>query len=156
GVAVFSPQEGERWWPASELGLGYRTSRFKRNKNADSPLPVILSATFALSKEDAARIQERASEYSRRRAESQPNGLSAGSVFKRTEQYPAGFLIENAGLKGTQIGGAVISTQHANFIINQGSATARDVQQLIELIRETVYAKFRIRLELEIELVGEW
>lgn len=156
GVAVFTPQEGERWWQATQLGLGYRTSRFKRNKNAEHPSPVILSATFALYREEAARIQARAAEYSRRRAESQPSGLSAGSIFKRTEQYPAGFLIENAGLKGMQIGGAVVSTQHANFIINQGSATARDVQQLIELIRETVYAKFKIRLELEIELVGEW
>nr|MBC7245879.1 UDP-N-acetylmuramate dehydrogenase [Chloroflexota bacterium] len=156
GVTVFSPKDGERWWRADELDLGYRTSRFKRSEHAGDPSPVILSATFALRREDAAWIQQRAAEYSQRRAESQPTGLSAGSVFKRTEKYPAGFLIENAGLKGKQIGGAVVSPQHANFIINLGTATARDVQQLIELIRETVYAKFKIQLELEIQLVGEW
>lgn len=156
GVVVFSPQEGEQWWPVAQLAFGYRTSRFKQNKKAGGFSPVILSATFVLHNEEVEQIQERASEYSRRRAESQPNGMSAGSIFKRTSQYPAGFLIENAGLKGARIGGAVVSAQHANFIINQGSATARDVQQLIELIREAVYAKFKIQLELEIELVGDW
>ncbi len=126
GVVVFSPQDGEQWWPASQLALGYRTSWFKQNKKAVGFSPVILSATFVLHNEDVRQIQERASEYSRRRAESQPNGMSAGSIFKRTEHYPAGFLIENAGLKGAQIGGALVSAQHANFIINQDSARVGD------------------------------
>jgi UDP-N-acetylmuramate dehydrogenase len=82
--------------------------------------------------------------------------LSAGSIFKRTAQYPAGFLIENTGLKGKRVGGAVVSPKHANFIINLGTATARDVQELIELVRKEVYSAFQITLELEIELVGEW
>lgn len=156
GVAVFAPAEGERWWPSSELGLGYRTSVFKQKDQATGFSPVILSATFELRTEDAASIQERATEYSRRRMERQPGGLSAGSVFKRTDQYPAGFLIENAGLKGKRIGGAVVSPLHANFIINLGTATARDVRELIDLIRETVHQKFDVMLELEIELVGDW
>lgn len=156
GVVVLSPADGEHWWPSSELGLGYRTSRFREDEKTEGFSPVILSATFALRTEDAALIRKRAAEYSRRRAERQPEGLSAGSVFRRTAQYPAGFLIENAGLKGRRAGGAVISPQHANFIINLGMATARDVRELIELIRETVYAKFKVMLELEIELVGDW
>jgi len=154
GVVVFSPGDGECWRPSSELGLGYRTSIFKEKPVDFSP--VILSATFALREEEAAAIRERAAEYSRRRAERQPKGPSAGSIFKRTDQYPAGFLIENAGLKGKRVGGAIVSPQHANFIINLGTATARDVKELIDLIRETVHVKFKVMLELEIELVGEW
>lgn len=171
GVYVFSPEGGQRWWPSRELKLTYRSSIFKSPQRITRPdaerregqgkksadfSAVILSATFALHPEDSAVLQAKVAAYSKRRAESQPPGLSAGSVFKRTEQYPAGFLIENAGLKGARVGGAVVSTMHANFIINQGMATASDVQQLIELIRTTVYARFRIMLELEIELVGEW
>jgi len=160
GAVVFSPADGERWWSTSELGLGYRTSIFRVPPDESGKTagfsPVILSATFGLRREDASRTQERAAEYGLRRAESQPQGLSAGSVFKRTEQYPAGFLIENAGLKGKRIGGAVVSPKHANFIINLGTATAGDVRELIELIQETVQREFKIALELEIELVGDW
>jgi len=160
GAVVFSLADGERWWSTSELGLGYRTSIFKVPPDESGITagfsPVSLSATFGLRREDASRIQERAAEYSLRRAESQPQGLSAGSVFRRTEQYPAGFLIENAGLKGKRIGGAVVSPKHANFIINLGTATARDVRELIELIQETVQREFKTALELEIELVGDW
>jgi UDP-N-acetylmuramate dehydrogenase len=156
GVVVFAPEKGESWRPSGELGLGYRTSVFKHETGPAGFPPVILSATFSLQAGDAAALREKATEYSRRRAERQPTGLSAGSIFKRTEQYPAGFLIDNAGLKGRRIGGAMISPEHANFIINLGGATAQDVRQLIDLIRETVQDKFDLMLELEIELLGEW
>ncbi len=156
GVVVFSPIDGECWRPNSELRLGYRTSLFKQNRRNADFSPVILSATFVLRGGDPELIHKRAAEYSRRRAESQPEGASAGSIFKRTAQYPAGFLIENAGLKGKRIGGAIVSPQHANFVINLGTATARDVQELINLTRETVHTKFKIVLEPEIELVGDW
>lgn len=152
---VFVPSEGERWMSRDELELGYRTSILKRQRLADFPW-VVLAAVFALIKGDPAQVQARAAQYSRRRAETQPSGRSAGSVFKRTPQYPAGFLIENAGLKGARIGDAIVSPQHANFIINLGSATAQDVRQLIDWVRNKVYAQFKIMLELEIELVGEW
>jgi UDP-N-acetylmuramate dehydrogenase len=162
---VFSPTEGKpspairwaaRWWSKHDLKLGYRTSILKENsKRVGFPL-VILEAVFALRQEDPKALKERAAQYTRHRLETQPAGPSAGSVFKRTPQYPAGFLIETAGLKDTRIGGAVISPQHANFIVNVGGATARDVKQLIELMREKVHAQFKIMLELEIELVGDW
>jgi UDP-N-acetylmuramate dehydrogenase len=77
-------------------------------------------------------------------------------VFKRTLQYPAGFLIEQAGLKGKRIGGAEISEKHANYVMNTGGATAADVRALIELVQGKVLADFGERLEIEIEFVGEW
>ncbi len=153
---VFVPEEGERWWPADDLGLNYRTSIFKERLKDQPFSPVILSAAFALRAEALDQIQERAAEYQSRRAQTQPQGQSAGSVFKRTEQYPAGFLIENAGLKGRRVGGAVVSPKHANFIINLGTATACDVRDLIDYIRDAVAREFGITLELEIELVGDW
>jgi UDP-N-acetylmuramate dehydrogenase len=153
---VFVPGEGERWWPAGDLELNYRTSIFKEQVK-DEPFPaVILSAAFALRAEDPQHIRDRAAEYQARRAESQPRGQSAGSVFMRTEQYPAGFLIDNAGLKGKRVGDAVVSPKHANFIINLGTSTARDVRDLIECIRDAVEREFGIALQLEIQLVGDW
>jgi UDP-N-acetylmuramate dehydrogenase len=155
--ATASPaQSCGRWWSLDELELGYRTSTLKENRKLVRFPPVILEAVFALHKEDAEALRERAEQNTRRRLETQPAGPSAGSVFKRTAQYPAGFLIENAGLKDTRVGGAVISPQHANFIVNVGGATAHDVRALIELMRERVYAQFKIMLELEVELVGDW
>jgi len=155
GVMVLSPADVERWWPSEELELVYRSSRFKAGERVAGFGPVILSATFALHKEGEASVRQRAAEYSKRRTERQPAGLSAGSVFKRSRQYPAGFLIESAGLKGRRVGGAIVSPKHANFIINLGTATARDVLDLIHIVRETVYEQFEVMLELEVELVGE-
>jgi len=155
GVSVFDV-DGEHWLPADELGLTYRSSVFKQARKSSDRARVILWALFSLRKGDPEALRVKAIEFTSRRFESQPQGLSAGSVFRRTAQYPAGFLIENAGLKGARVGGAVISPKHANFIVNEGTATAQDVLDLIELVRSTVYDKFKVTLELEIELVGEW
>jgi len=154
GVEVYSPGEGQSWWSSSRLELGYRTSVFKHGRRSNAT--VICAAVFSLREEDPAQLERRASEYRTRRSESQPSGLSAGSVFKRTAQYPAGFLIENAGLKGARVGGAMVSPKHANFILNTGTATAEDVRKLLEMVRQKVRAEFGIELEPEIELVGEW
>ena len=140
---------------AAELGFGYRTSRFK-GRAAKGEQEVILSAEFALRPEPAQELAEKMADYVRRRETSQPTDPSVGSVFKRTWQYPAGFLIEQAGLKGTRIGGAQISPKHANFIVNLGGARALDVKALIDLAQEQVREQFGIDLELEVELVGEW
>jgi len=77
-------------------------------------------------------------------------------MFKNPSGNYAGRLIEAAGLKGTRIGGAEISSMHANFFINRGEASASDVRALIELARREVARQFGIQLELEIELIGEW
>jgi len=138
-----------------EMGLGYRTSLFKAIPTCNGR-PVILDATFGLRPGDAEALQRRMAELLQWRAERHPLEPSAGSVFKRTEQYPAGFLIEQAGLKGRRVGGAQVSPKHANFVVNLGDATAADVKALIEEIQETVAARFGVGLELEIELVGEW
>ena len=140
---------------ARELGFAYRTSKFKKQGIEDRS-EVILSAEFMLRPEPARTIAKKMANYTRRREESQPVEPSAGSVFKRTEQYPAGFLIEQAGLKGVRIGGAQISPKHANFIVNLGEAKAADVKALIDLAQEQVRERFGAKLELEIELIGEW
>ena len=90
-----------------------------------------------------------------RRRQTQPLGYpNAGSVFKNPPGDSAGRLIEAAGLKGLRIGDAQISTVHANFIINLGSATARDILKLVELAREKVLGCFGVELQLEIKVIG--
>ena len=139
---------------AAEIGLGYRTSRFKAVRNGNRPL--ILEATLGLRPGDAEALQHQMAEWMRWRAEHHPKEPSAGSVFKRTARYPAGFLIDQAGLKGRRHGDAQVSLQHANFIVNLGNARASDVRSLVEEIQSTVEKQFGERLELEIEIIGEW
>ena len=88
-------------------------------------------------------------------SQTQPPGASLGSMFKNPPGDYAGRLIDAAGLKGTQVGGVMISPVHANFFINVGGGTSADYLNLIRLARRTVQGKFGISLELEIELVGE-
>ena len=91
------------------------------------------------------------------RARKQPlEHPSCGSVFKRPPGYYAGALIEETGLKGERIGGAEVSRKHAGFILNVAKATAADVYRLILLIEERVFAHFGVRLEREVQLVGDF
>lgn len=100
-------------------------------------------------------IAERLAGFSRRRWESQPAAPSAGCIFKNPATIPAGKLIDELGLKGTRVGGAVVSDVHGNFIVNEGQATAADVLNLIELIRSRARAARGIELETEVEILGE-
>jgi UDP-N-acetylenolpyruvoylglucosamine reductase len=100
-------------------------------------------------------IEQRMNENSRRRWQSQPAAPSAGCMFKNPPSIPAGKLIDELGLKGTRAGGAVVSAEHGNFIVNDGSATARDVMELIEIIRQRVRTERGIELETEVEIIGE-
>ena len=130
--------------------FGYRHSVFME-KNY-----IILAATLQLTKDEPDAIRARMNDYLARRREKQPLEYpSAGSVFKRPEGHFAGKLIEDAGLKGLRVGGAEVSPQHAGFIVNVGGATARDVLELIERIREKVYAMSGVMLECEIRTIGE-
>ena len=130
--------------------FGYRHSVFME-KNY-----IILSATLQLTKDEPDAIRARMNDYLARRREKQPLEYpSAGSVFKRPEGHFAGKLIEDAGLKGLRVGGAEVSPKHAGFIVNVGGATARDVLELIERIREKVYAMSGVTLESEIRTIGE-
>ena len=139
----------------NDLGFGYRTSALKR-VGAGEQRPIVLEAVMQLRPGDVQELAARAEQVTLQRQARTPRGACAGSMFKRTQNYPAGFLIEQAGLKGLQIGGAQISPQHANFFMNCGNASAQDVVRLIEIAQEQVWRDFQERLEPEIELIGAW
>ena len=108
-----------------------------------------------MSYSDSEEIQEKIEKYSRYRKEKQPMEYpSAGSTFKRGDDFITAKLIDDAGLKGYSIGGAEVSTKHSGFIINKGNATAKDVLDLVKYVKEEVYNKFGKVIELEIEVVG--
>src|SRR3990167_7714032 len=129
--------------------FAYRYSRFQESGE------VILSVKIHLRQATQAEIEARVKDILVRKAH-HPAGATVGSTFKNPENYHSGELIEKAGLKGTKIGGAKISKKHANFIINEGDATAKDVKQLIDLMKMTVRDKFNINLEEEVRYVGDW
>jgi UDP-N-acetylmuramate dehydrogenase len=135
------------------LSYGYRHSSLKAR--ADRRF-VVLLAQFVLAADDPAAIQARMDGYSARRKQTQPPGASLGSIFKNPPGDYAGRLIEAAGLKGFQIGGAQVSPLHANFFINTGTATASDYYALVEHVRDLVAQTSGVALETEIELVGDW
>jgi len=117
----------------------------------------ILSGEFAFEKKDSKELKNIRDEIIRRRIEKQPLEYpSAGSVFKRPPDNYASRLIEECGLKGMKVGGAMVSEKHAGFIINTGNATSSDIYKLINLVKEKVYQKTGILLELEQILVGEF
>lgn len=116
---------------------------------------VALGALLKGSPVPLERIEAKLAECQQKRWTSQPKEPSAGCIFKNTKSIPAGKLVDELGLKGTRVGGAVVSEVHGNFIINEGAATARDVIALIELIRTTARAQRGIDLETEVEIVGE-
>ncbi|MGD8398175.1 MAG: UDP-N-acetylmuramate dehydrogenase [Anaerolineae bacterium] len=155
---VLEPDSSQSRWPPERFAYGYRSSvlREASRKLADTPSPVVLAAAFQVQPGDPASIETRVAEIGAQRRSRQPHGATCGSVFKNPPGDFAGRLIEAAGLKGTARGGARISPVHANFIVNEGDATAADVVHLITLVRERVRDRFGITLELEIELLGTW
>jgi len=132
--------------PAERLALGFRSSAFQGRR------AVIVSAVFEARRADPEAVRERTREAAAIRRRKFPvNVATVGSTFKSPPQGPhPGRLIEEAGLKGTRIGGAVISEVHANWIVNTGGATAADVRRLIELMRETVARKLGVEMEPEV------
>lgn len=134
----------------SKMEMGYRSTRALREKS------IVLSVDLHLKNGNAEEIRARMTELNARRREKQPLEYpSAGSTFKRPEGYFAGALIDGAGLRGTRIGGAMVSEKHAGFLINAGGATAKDMLSLIELVRTRVFAKSGVSLETEVRIVGE-
>jgi len=120
---------------------------------------VVTEATFHLQSKDAKKIRKQIDENLKWRDEKQPSleqFPSCGSVFKKIDGIGAGRLIDKVGLKGYQIGGAKVSEKHANFIVNTGGATANDVVDLIKLIQKKVFEETGHKLEIEINLVGEF
>jgi UDP-N-acetylmuramate dehydrogenase len=153
---VLAADGSEGILPTAELAFGYRDSRFKHGL-AGAPTELILEATFRLAPADPDTIKSRLDEIRRWRQAHQPIGLpSAGSVFRNPPGDSAGRLIDASGLKGRRIGGAVVSEKHANFIVNDQKGSAADVRQLAEHVQAEVEARQGVRLELEIEFVGDW
>ena len=132
-----------------DIDFSYRNSTFPKDE-------ILLSASFNLIEKSADEIQYDRAKASKGRKDTQPLRFrSAGSVFKNPKtDLAAGYLIDKAGLKGSRIGDAEISTKHANFFINHGKAKAKDVVDLILLAKKTVLEKFDVNLELEIKTLG--
>ncbi len=134
----------------ADCEFGYRQSIFAKNGE------MIVGVKLQLGEDLPSRIEERMRELTEKRNAKQPvNMPSAGSFFKRPEGDFAGRLIEEAGLKGLRVGGAMVSPLHAGFIVNTGGATARDVVDLMTIVRETVAERSGIVLEPEVQIVGE-
>ncbi len=141
----------EQWAP-DRFGFAYRSSLAKHKPGS----VVILSARLKLDESTPVEVKTKMDEYRSMRQSTQPPGASLGSIFKNPAGDYAGRLIEAAGLKGSKIGKVEISRQHANFFISQDSASAADYAALIRLAQKKVFEKFGIKLELEIELLGDW
>ncbi|MGH1278471.1 UDP-N-acetylmuramate dehydrogenase [Bacillus basilensis] len=138
------------WLMHGEMEFSYRTSILQTKRPG-----IVLEAEFQLQigeREGIVSLMQKNKDY---RRETQPwNHPCAGSVFRNPIPYFAGDLIEKAGLRGYQIGGAQISEMHGNFIINTGGASAQDVLSLIALIKQTIKDKFSVEMHTEVEIIG--
>lgn len=134
--------------PATEAPAAYRNCPTLKTH-------IALSAWLRGWPDSPDRIEERMNQYSRKRWQSQPAAPSAGCAFKNPASIAAGRLIDDLGLKGLHVGGASVSREHGNFIINDGAATARDILDLIALVRQRVRTERGIELETEVEIIGE-
>lgn len=133
-----------------QLEFGYRTSSVSVNGY------IVLRARLKLEPGNYDEIKDRIDTLTRRRKERQPLHLpSAGSTFKRPEGNFAPKLIEEAGLKGRSVGDACVSEMHSGFIVNMGNASAKDILDLIEIVKKEVYDKYNVMLEPEVKIVGE-
>ena len=131
-----------------DAGFGYRSAENLQDK-------ILLGCSLQMSNGSGKDLGKSREQYLKRRAEKHPLEYSScGSVFKRPPGDFAGTLIENAGCKGKQIGGAMVSRKHANFIINYNNAKASDIYKLICLVQQKVYEMFQVWLDLEVKLVG--
>ena len=133
---------------AEELELGYRTSIIVKEKM------IVLEACIELHEGNRDEIEMHMKELMAKRKEKQPLEYpSAGSTFKRPEGYFAGKLIQDAGLKGYRVGGAMVSEKHSGFVINYDNATATDIINLMKDVRKKVYEEFQVTLEPEVKIL---
>ena len=133
-----------------EHEFSYRNSIFTKNKN------IILQTKLKLEKGDEIEIRDKMEELKKARQEKQPlEYFSAGSIFKRGNDFITSKLIDEAGLKGYSIGDAEVSTKHAGFVINKGNAKAKDILGVIQYVKTKVKEKYGKDIELEIEIIGE-
>ena len=147
-VRVMDQAGNARDFAVAEIQAEYRCCGLLKNH-------IALGAVFRCQMATRAEVEQRMSAYSTKRWDSQPAAPSAGCCFKNPTVIPAGKLVQELGLKGTKIGGAMVSFEHGNFITNDGSATARNVLDLIELVKAKARAERGIELHTEVEIVGE-
>ena len=148
-VKVLTPDLNIITMTKDELEFSYRDSFLKRNKDY-----ICLETTFEMKKEEPIKIKGLMDDRKKRRIESQPlDKPSAGSVFRNPDGMSAGKLIDDLGLKGYSVGGASVSEKHANFIINDGTATYEDIIELIDFIKKKVKKEYNIDLILEQEII---
>jgi UDP-N-acetylmuramate dehydrogenase len=146
-VTGYDSEGRERKLRARDVRFDYRRADFGCEL-------VLTGATLVLAQGERDALGREVAEILARRREKQPLEFpSAGSVFKNPQGGKAGRLIDEAGLKGRRMGGAQVSEKHANFIVNTGGAKAGDVLALIELVREEVWRRFSVKLELEVKVV---
>jgi UDP-N-acetylmuramate dehydrogenase len=142
--------EQERDW----LEPRYRGTRLKY---AERPRDlVVIDATFRFVKGSAEKLTREADEYADYRHRTQPTGACAGSIFKNPEGTYSGLLVEQCGLKGRRVGGAMVSLKHGNFIVNDEKATAADIIELMQVVQHEVERQTGIHLEPEVERIGAW
>jgi len=148
-VEIFTIKNQRVSFPKDNCKFGYRDSIFKHTDD------IVLTATFKLQLGNKEKSQALVKKYALHRASRQDYSIpSAGCTFKNIPDQPVGKLVEDLGLKGKRIGGAMISESHGNFIVNTGQAKAQDVLDLINLVKDKVKVKYQIDLETEIQLVG--
>jgi UDP-N-acetylmuramate dehydrogenase len=156
---IFTPAGEISRVPVDWFDFRYRCSKLKGAGSGmggqTSQGWLVLAAEFRLRAGDPDALRAKAEEYTLRRQRTQPPGRTLGSTFKNPAGDYAGRLIEAAGLKGTRIGGIVVSEKHANFFMNVGDATAADFRALVAHVQAVVYAHSGIQLEPEIEIMPE-
>lgn len=149
GVEVIGRKGKKTFIPAAELEFGYRTSTLPEGA-------VVVRVHLAFTESTPEEVKGRVDEVTALRTGSAPvRGPNSGSVFRNPENDHAGRLIDEAGLKGETLGGAEVSTAHANYIVNTGNARAADVLGLMATIRDKVYRETGVLLEPEIKVIGE-
>ena len=146
-VRTMSPDGVLREWTPAELKPAYRHCDLLRSH-------IALSAVLICRPGRREEIDERMSSFNQKRWKSQPAAPSAGCMFKNPSTIPAGKLIDELGLKGLRVGGAVVSSEHGNFIVNDGVATARDILDLIAEIRRRALVERGVELETEVQVLG--
>lgn len=150
-ATVLTPEGEIVTFNKEELDLGYRTSVVAKKGY------IVLEAEYQLQRGSREQIRARMDELKTQRVTKQPLEYpSAGSTFKRPEGYFAGKLIQDAGLRGFQVGGAQVSEKHCGFVINKEQATAADIKNLMEQVSEQVLQKFGVKLEPEVKILGEF
>lgn len=150
-VLVMDADGSEKRILAEDMEFGYRKSCIASNEY------IALEARIGLSSGCSEEIAARMGELAAKRRDKQPLEYpSAGSTFKRPEGHFAGKLIEDAGMKGASVGGAMVSTKHSGFVINAGGATAADILGLCRLVQAEVKRQFGVELELEVRMIGEF